>query len=365
MKHFGLVGLPNAGKSTLFNALSGGEAHTAPYAFSTTDSNVGVAKVPDHRLDQLADMSRSRRCIQASVNFIDIGGLVEGASHGDGLGNAFLGHIRNTDAIVFVLRAFDDEAAEATSGGAADFAPIDQLQLLEIELALADLESAKRQLEKHQRMAKGDSTKLDTVARLQRAVEVLEEGTPLYRSNMGSSEEAALQDFFFLTGKPVLVVLNVAEDDIDTSDIESLRSELSDYLENAEVIPLCAQLEAEAAQLDECERAEILAAMELGDGALSRFLASAYRLLGLRTFLTTGEKESRAWTFQAGATAAECAGVIHSDFQRGFIKADTIRWDKLVQAGSWLMAREQGSVRAEGKTYLVADGDVMEFKFNV
>ena len=379
MRRFGLVGLPNAGKSTLFNALAGGGAHAAPYAFSTTDSNVGVAKVPDRRLDRLAAMSRSRRSIPASVQFTDIGGLVEGASRGDGLGNAFLGHIRNTDAIVFVLRAFDSGADEdmGASGGAADVGHLDQLSLLEIELALADLDSADRQLEKLTRAAKGDSSKRSSVELLGRAVAVLEEGTPLYRAGLGPEDRAGLREFFLLTNKPVLAVVNIGEDHVEESDSVDERdcintdgaagavAQVKAQLGDAEVIALCAQLESEAAQLDDEERSEILAAMGLGEGALPRFLASAYRLLGLRTFLTTGEKESRAWPFKAGATAAECAGIIHSDFQRGFIRADTVGWSELLQAGSWPTARERGLVRSEGKAYKVSDGDVLEFKFNV
>lgn len=361
MQSFGLVGLPNAGKSTLFNALSGGEAHAAPYAFSTTDSNVGVAEVPDTRLDRLAAMSGSRRVVHASVHFTDIGGLVEGASRGDGLGNAFLGRIRNTDAIVFVLRAFDD----GTGGGAAGLDPLDQLSLLEIELALADLRSATRQLGKLVRAAKGDSSKQADVELLSRASAVLDEGTPLYRAGLDPGDRAALREFFLLTNKPALAVVNVGEDLADSGAAEAAAAPVEDCLGEAEVIALCAQLEAEAAQLDESERREILEDMGLGEGALPRFLASAYRLLGLRTFLTTGEKESRAWTFKTGADAAECAGVIHSDFQRGFIRADTIRWDELLRAGSWLRARDQGLVRSEGRAYRVADGDVLDFKFNV
>ena len=281
------------------------------------------------------------------------------------MGNAFLGHIRDTDAIVFVLRAFDNDPDETASGGAAGFDPLEQLCLLETELALADLESGSRQLKKLARIAKGDSTKKASVVLLENAVEVLGEGTPLYRADFDVSAKADLQSFFLLTNKPMMVILNISEDDIGENASKSLEASLSDHLGNTEVITICAQLEAEASQLEQLDRAEILAAMGIGDGALPRFLANAYQLLGLRTFLTTGEKESRAWTFSADATAAECAGVIHSDFQRGFIRADTIRWDELLQAGSWSAAREQGLVRSEGKTYQVADGDVLEFKFNV
>ena len=360
MERFGFVGLPNVGKSSLFNALSGAGAHTAPYAFSTTDPNVGVAKVPDHRLDRLAEMSRSRRVLHASVQFTDIGGLVEGASQGDGLGNAFLGHIRSVDAIVFVLRAFENPDATDEK---IDI--LDQLCLLEIELALADMESANRQMEKLTRAARVDKDKKASLKLLERAVAVLEEGTPLYRAGLAPDDAAGLKEFFMLTNKPVMAVVNIGEELVGEAESASTIAGVEAHLKGSEVIPLCVQLEAETMQLEEAERREMLDALGLGDGALPVFLKSAYNLLGLRTFLTTGEKESRAWTFRAGATAPECAGILHSDFQRGFIRAETIRWDELLKAGSWAAGREQGLMRSEGKTYQVADGDVIQFKFNV
>ncbi|MEZ5167102.1 MAG: redox-regulated ATPase YchF [Acidimicrobiales bacterium] len=357
MERFGFVGLPNAGKSSLYNALAGGGAHAAPYAFATTDPNIGVAKVPDHRLDQLAVMSTSRNVVHAAVQFTDIGGLVEGASHGEGLGNAFLSHIREVDAIVFVLRAFPD----ADVPGPSD--PLEHLRVVEIELALADLASAEKALEKTTRMLKGDSGLKPTVALLQKAVDHLADGTPLYRAALKADEKAALKEFFLLTNKPVMAVLNIGEDQIGQED--ELAAPVRAELDGAEVVPLSVQLEAEAALMEADERAEMLEALGLGDGAVPRFLASAYHMLGLRTFLTTGEKESRAWTFRAGSTAPECAGVIHTDFQRGFIRAETIQWDELLAVGSWHAAREVGKVRSEGKDYLAQDGDVMEFRFNV
>ena len=357
MERFGFVGLPNAGKTSLHNALAGGDAVAARHAFSTKSANVGVARVPDDRLKQLAEMSASRRIVHASVQFTDIGGLVSGSSRGEGLGNSFLGHVRDTDAMVFVLRAFADPDVP----GEAD--PLDSLRVLETELALADLDSGTRQLDKLARVAKGDSTVRASKELLARAVEALEGGVPLYRAGFDSSEKAGLREFFLLTNKPVLAVVNIGEEQIDSA--EQVAAPVRDELGEAEVVALCVQLEAEAAQLDESERPEMLAALGLGSGAVDRFLASAYHLLGLRTFLTTGPKESRAWTFRAGASAAECAGAVHSDIQRGFIRADTISWEDLLEAGSWVAAREQGRVRSEGKGYPVADGDVMDFRFNV
>ena len=357
MERFGFVGLPNAGKSSLYNALAGGGAHAAPYAFATTDPNVGVAKVPDPRLDRLAEMSNSRRVVPAAVQFTDIGGLVEGASHGEGLGNAFLSHIREVDAIVFVLRAFGDSDVP----GVAD--PLEHLRIVEIELALADLASASKALDRHTRMLKGDSSLRSVVELLERCVGHLGEGVPLYRADIAPEDRKQLKEFFFLTNKPVLAVLNIGEDQLQQQ--QTIAAPVVAELDGAEVITLCVQLEAEAAQLDSGDRAEMLEALGLGDGAVPQFLTSAYHLLGLRTFLTTGEKESRAWTFRAGATAPECAGVIHSDFQRGFIRAETIAWDELLEAGSWTAAKDLGKVRSEGKDYLPSDGDVMEFRFSV
>ena len=357
MERFGFVGLPNSGKTSLHNALAGGEAVAARHAFSTKSANVGVATVPDDRLRQLAEMSASRGTVHASVQFTDIGGLVSGSSRGEGLGNAFLGHVRDTDAIVYVLRAFADPNVPG------DDDPLDGLRVLETELALADLDSATRQLDKLRRAAKGDPSLRAGHKQLAQAVGVLEDGVPLYRAGLDRSTRTDLRPFFLLTNKPVLAVVNIGEHQIDAA--EELAGPVRAELGEAEVVALCVQLEAEAAQLDESERPELLAALGLGSGALDRFLTSAYHLLGLRTFLTTGPQESRAWTFRAGASATECAGAVHSDIQRGFIRADTISWDRLLEAGSWVAARDQGRVRSEGKDYCVADGDVMDFKFNV
>ena len=356
MERFGFVGLPNAGKSSLYNALAGGGALAAPYAFATVDPNVGVAKVPDSRLDQLAVMSKSRNVVPASVQFTDIGGLVEGAHKGEGLGNRFLAGIREVDAIVYVLRAHTDPDVP----GPTD--PMDALGVLEVELSMADLESVEKQLDKRRKAAKADKTLADEVAALEAAVATLERGAPVYRSGLTADQRELLRPYFLLTNKPVMAVVNVGEDQL--SDVDAVAAPVVAEL-NADVVGMCVQLEAEAAMLDEADRAEMLEALGLGEGALPRFVRSAYHVLGLRTFLTTGEKESRAWTFRAGMKAPECAGVIHSDFQRGFIRAETIQWDELLAAGSWAAAREVGKVRSEGKEYVAADGDVMEFRFNV
>ena len=357
MERFGFVGLPNAGKSSLFNALAGGGALAAPYAFATTDPNVGVAKVFDDRLQQLSDMSGSAKLIHASVQFNDIGGLVEGASQGEGLGNKFLAGIREVDAIVFVLRAFPDDDVP----GPTD--PLEHLGVVETELALADLDAAEKALEKVGRAARVDKSKEGDTALLNKVVEILSEGTPLYKSALKDDEREELKPFFFLTNKPVLAMVNIGEDQLEDGD--ALAAPVSEALGGAEVIATCVQLEAEAAQLEDDERAEMLEGLGLGEGAMPRFIRAAYELMGLRTYLTTGEKETRAWTFRAGSTAPQAAGVIHTDFERGFIRAETINWQELVDAGSWAAARDKGLVRSKGKDYIVQDGDVMEFRFNV
>jgi GTP-binding protein YchF len=357
MERFGIVGLPNAGKSALFNALTGGTATVAPHPFSTTETNIGVATVPDPRVDALAVMSASRKIVHATAEFVDIAGLQRGASEGEGLGNRFLGGIREVDAILFVLRAFADENVV----GGND--PVDDLHTLEFELTLADLASAEQQLDRRRKAAKGDKSLVGEVEVLEWAVSTLAAGTPLYRAGLDGERSSALRPFFLLTTKPVLAVVNIGEDQLgDGSVVEPVAAELGDV---AEVLGVCVQLEAEASQLDADERAEMLLGLGLGEGALPRVARAAYHLLGLRTFLTTGDKETRAWTFRAGAKAPECAGVIHSDLQRGFIRAEVIHWDELLELGSWNKAKEVGKLRIEGKDYEVADGDVVEIRFNV
>ena len=356
MERFGFVGLPNAGKSSLYNALAGGGALAAPYAFATVDPNVGVAKVPDHRLTALADMSASAQVVPASVQFVDIAGLVAGAAQGEGLGNRFLAHIREVDAIVFVLRAFSDPDVPGSDD------PVEQLGTLEVELVYADLESLEKQIDKRRKAAKNDPTAADEVAAMQTAVDLLAAGTPLYRASLDTEVLATLRPFFLLTAKPALALVNL--DEAQLEDPEPALAPVRGAF-GGTVLGLSIQLEAEAAQLDEESRSELLEELGLGEGALPAFLHAAYEMLGLRTFFTTGEKESRAWTFRAGARAPQAAGVIHTDFERGFIRAEVIRWDELLELGSWSAARDVGRLRVEGKDYEVVDGDVVEFRFNV
>ena len=362
MERFGLVGLPNAGKSSLYNALTGGGALAAPYAFATKDPNIGVARVPDERLDRLAEMSQSKKVVHASVEVVDIGGLVEGASQGEGLGNKFLANIREVDAIVFVLRAFEDDDVPGPSD------PLEHLRVVELELALADLETVEKRLADVERRSKLDKTLGDDLDALKAASEALSEGRPLYRAGLKADQRELLAPYFLLTNRRVLAVVNVGEDAVDEADAaaERVAAEFNDAGDNVEVIGMCVQLEAEAAAIsDPEERAEMLDGFGLGEGALFRMVRSAYHLLGLRTFLTTGEKESRAWTFYEGSTAPVCAGRIHTDFERGFIRAETIGWEELLELGSWNAAKDAGKLRLEGKDYIAQDGDVMEFRFNV
>jgi GTP-binding protein YchF len=362
MERFGLVGLPNAGKSSLYNALTGGGALAAPYAFATKDPNIGVSRVPDHRLDALAVMSKSRNVVHAAVQVVDIGGLVEGASKGEGLGNKFLGGIREVDAIVFVLRAFEDDDVPGPSD------PLEHLRVVELELALADLETVETGLARKQKAAKNDRSLADEVEALQAAYAALSDGRPIYRAGLPATQRELLKQSFLLTNKQVLAVVNVGEDGLDTmpAAVERVQAELASAGDDIEVLGLCVQLEAEAALMeDEAERAELLEALGLGEGALTQLVRTAYHLLGLRTFLTTGDKESRAWTFRAGSKAPECAGRIHTDLQRGFIRAEVIHWDELLDIGSWNKAKELGKLRVEGKEYEVQDGDVLEIRFNV
>ncbi len=362
MERFGLVGLPNAGKSSLYNALTGGGALAAPYAFATKDPNIGVAKVPDERLERLAAMSASKNTIHAAVEVVDIGGLVEGASKGEGLGNKFLANIREVDAIVFVLRAFADDDVPGPSD------PLEHLRVVELELALADLETVEKRLAAVERQSKLDKGLGDELDALRAAESALSDGRPLYRAGLSAAHRETLAPYFLLTNRRVLAVVNVGEEELDAiPDAEArVAAEFNDAGDNVEVIGMCVQLEAEAAAIaDPAERAEMLEGFGLGEGALFRMVRSSYHLLGLRTYFTTGEKESRAWTFYEGSTAPVCAGRIHSDFQRGFIRAEVIAWDELLELGSWQAAKEVGRLRVEGKDYLGRDGDVMEFRFNV
>jgi ribosome-binding ATPase len=360
MDRLGLVGLPNSGKSALFNALTGGNATVAAHPFSTTETEIGVAHVPDPRLEALARMSASRKVVMAAFEVVDIAGVQKSGEHGDGgLGTKFMSGIREVDALAFVLRGFEDEGVP----GETD--PVSALESLELELVLADAATLEAQLDKPRRA----HTKLEPAlaAALEVAPKALDElhrGVPIYRSSLGADARSTIRPLFLLTNKAVLAVVNIGEDEIGST--EALEGQLGELLGGgSEVLAVSVQLEAEASALDPQARAELLDGLGLGEGALVRVARSAFAILGRDTFLTTGEKESRAWTFRRGAKAPECAGVIHSDLQRGFIKADVINWEELLECGSFANARAKGKVRLEGKDYAVKDGDVLEIRFNV
>jgi GTP-binding protein YchF len=355
----GLVGLPNSGKSALFNALTSGNAIVAPHPFSTIETEVGVAHVPDPRVDSLANMSHSRKIVYAGFEVVDIAAIGKGAEKGDALGGRFLAGVREVDAICLVLRSFEDDNVPG------DTDPEAALSVLELELALSDVATLEQQLtKKRSRVAPIDPAIAAGLKAAPAALKVLEQGTPLYRSALHADEREALKPFFLLTDKPTMAVINVGEDELADSDglVSSVQKELGVAVD---VLAVSVQLEAEAARLDAMERAELLEGLGLGRGAVVRVAQAAFDILGKWVFLTTGEDESRAWIFHKGAKAPECAGVIHSDLQRGFIKADVIRWDELLEFGSLAAARTKGKVRLEGKDYAVQDGDVLEIRFNV
>ena len=382
VQRFGLVGLPNSGKSSLFNALTGGDSPVAPYAFTTVDTHLGEARVADERLELVAATSGSAKVTPATVQFSDIGGLAAGAARGEGLGNRFLGGIREVDAVVLVLRAFAGEEVEGIDD------PLESLLTLELELSLADLESLERQVDRKRRQAKGDASVGPEVARMERAAAVLAGNTPLWRSDLPAAERELLAPCFLLTNKPVVAVVNTGEE-ATAAETEAavaavaaelggagtragagepgkgLASSEAGESGGAETLAVCAQLEAEVAQLPAADRAEMAESLGLGEGALARLVAASYRALGLETFFTTAPKETRAWPFPAGSTADVCAGLVHTDFQRGFIRAETIQWDELLEIGSWSAARSAGRLRSEGRSYAVQDGDVIEIRFNV
>jgi len=355
----GLVGLPNSGKSALFNALTGGDAVVASHPFSTIETEVGVAHVPDPRVDALAKMSHSRKIVYAGFEVVDIAAVGKGGERGDALGGRFLAGVREVDALCLVLRSFEDENVP----GEAD--PLAAVSVLELELVLADVATLEQQLtKKRSRVAPLDPAIAAGLKAAPAALKVLEQGTPLYRSNLNEVDREALRPFFLLTGKPTMAVVNVGENELDAGG-ELVASVAKEVGGAVDVLAVSVQLEAEAARLNPDERAELLEGLGLGQGALVRVAQAAFDILGKCVFLTTGEDESRAWIFRAGAKAPECAGVIHSDLQRGFIKADVIRWNELLEFGSLAAARAKGKVRLEGKEYVVHDGDVLEIRFNV
>lgn len=361
----GIVGLPNVGKSTLFNAITKAGAESANYPFCTIEPNIGIVNVPDERIDKLSKLYDTDKSTYATIEFVDIAGLVKGASLGEGLGNKFLSHIRETDAIAEVVRAFEDENIVHVSGKVD---PIDDIEIINLELILSDTETVNKAITRYEKVAKsGDKVAKATLELLNKILEHLKNNMPVRTMNLDSEEIALLKDVYLLTIKPIIYVANVSESQIQNMENDPLVNKIKEYAkaENAQVITLCAKLEEDLSELDEDDKRMLMDEYNIKESGLDKLVKASYSLLGLISYLTAGKQEVRAWTIKKGTKAPQAAGKIHSDFERGFIKAEVISYNDLITLGSTTAAKEKGLVRLEGKDYIVQDGDVILFRFNV